>query len=458
MTKPLSRRTFLRGAAGACLSVPFLDAMAGPLYAAEPLAKPPLRAAFLFMPNGVVPDHWTPKGQGASYKADTPYLKHLAHLQDRFILLENLWNKQTVGRNGHWPKVPAWLSGGFVVRTTGRDMDAGGVSIDQVMARKLENQTPLGALQLGVDEARTGVDNVGGGFTRIYGSHISWRDGHTPLPNAINPQVAFDLLFRPGLPPAGGTSINPELSADSLHRDDISVLDHVLADAKSLRNKVGAGDRGKLDEYLESVRSVERRIEAAQKPQSRWKNKGDFGLARPDQGVPKSHQEHVRLMLDIMLLAFWTDSTRVSTFMYGNAQTGRRFDFIDGVPGGDGFHHLSHHRNAAKMKVPYEKIGHWHVKQTAYLIERMKNIDEGHGSLLDNSMVLFGSSLRDGNRHTEKDLPLILAGGGCGTIKSGRRLTAKKETPLCNLYLSLLDRMGIKRKSFGDSSGRLELT
>jgi hypothetical protein len=252
--------------------------------------------------------------------------------------------------------------------------------------------------------------------------------------------------------PVGGTSIQPEIS-QALRRDDISVLDHVLADANALRKKVGTGDRSKLDEYLESVRSVERRIEATQKPQSRWKNKGTFGLSRPGHGIPKKHEAHVRLMLDIMLLAFWTDSTRVSTFMCGNAQTGRRFDFIDGVQGG--FHHLSHHRNDPKMRVPYEKIGHWHMQQMAYLLKRMKDIDEGHGSLLDNSMVLFGSSLRDGNRHTEKDLPLLLAGGGCGTLKPGRRLTAPKETPLCNLYLSMLDRMGIKRKAFGDSRGQL---
>ena len=454
----LSRRTLLRGA-GAAMALPWLEAMsarAGSAAAAGgALSKPPLRSAFLFMPNGVVPDHWTPAGDGESFEL-TPMLKPLAKVQGKFSLLENLWNEQTVGRNGHWPKVPAFLSGGFVVRTAGRDMDTGGVSVDQLLARELGDRTPLPSLELGVDEAYTGVDNVGGGFTRIYGSHIAWRDPHTPVPKEIVPQLAFDRLFRTGAAPAPVSGLTPRQKAvtDSLARDDVSVLDLVLDDAKSLRSRVGAADQAKLDEYLESVRAVETRLENTLKPQRRWINEGRFDVPRPGPGIPEHHPDHLRLMLDIMVLAFWTDTTRVATFMLGNAQTGRSFAFLDGVR--SSFHGISHHQEKPERRAQYERIGTWHVEQVAYLLERMASLDEGGASLLDNSQILFGSTLKDGNRHDPHDLPLILAGGGAGTLSPGRRIRSAKDTPLCNLYVSLLRNAGIDVDAFGDSTGAVE--
>jgi len=455
MPQPISRRTLLKGT-GAALALPWLESMSHRSFGSETLSEPPKRVAFLFVPNGVRSDQWNPpKTEDGTFEL-TPMLQPLKEVKEELTVLENLWHKNTVGRNGHWPKVPAWLSGGFVERTSGRDINTGGISVDQVLASKIGDRTPLPSLELGVDAAYTGVDNVGGGFTRIYGSHIAWRDPHTPVPKEIVPRLAFDRLFRTNTagPVVSGFNPNQKAVADSLARDDASVLDLVMEDAKSLRGKVGEGDRAKLDEYLESVRSVEKRIESSLKPQKRWINEGRFDLPRPGPGIPESHQEHVRLMLDIMVLAFWTDTTRISTFMLGNAQTGRNFSFLDGVRGS--FHGLSHHRNEEKERQQYEKIVLWHLTQYAYLIDRMRRLDEGGRSLLDNSLVMYGSSIKDGNSHQEEDLPLLLAGKGGGSFKTNRRITAPKETPLCNMYVSLLRHMGIEAESFGDSTGHLE--
>lgn len=455
MPQPISRRTLLKGT-GAALALPWLESMRRTSWGSETLSEPPKRAAFLFVPNGVRSDQWNPpQTKDGSFEL-TPMLKPLEGVKEELTVLENLWHRQTVGRNGHWPKVPAWLSGGFVERTSGRDINTGGISVDQVLASKIGDRTPLPSLELGVDAAYTGVDNVGGGFTRIYGSHIAWRDPHTPVPKEIVPRLAFDRLFRTTTagPVVSGFNPNQKAVADSLARDDASVLDLVLEDAKALRGKVGESDRAKLDEYFESVRSVEKRIETALKPQKRWINQGRFDLPRPGPGIPDDHQEHVRLMLDIMVLAFWTDTTRISTFMLGNAQTGRNFGFLDGVRGS--FHGLSHHRNEEKERQQYEKIVLWHLTQYAYLIDKMRSLSEGDRTLLDNSLVMYGSSIKDGNTHQERDLPLLLAGKGGGTLKTNRRITAPKETPLCNMYVSLLRHMGVEVEKFGDSTGALE--
>lgn len=457
MADRISRRTVLRGV-GASLALPLLDAMVpnSSQAAGGELSKPPVRSAFLFMPNGVVPKHWDPPNTDDESFELTPMLKPLAKVKEQILLINNLWNEKTVGRNGHWPKVPAFLSGGFVERTAGRDISTGGTSLDQVMAQKIGSKTPLPTLELGVDPTTSGVDNIGGGFTRVYGSHIAWRDPHTPVEKEIVPRLAFDRLFRTNAPSQVVSGFNPNHPAvlKSLQADDTSVLDLVLEDAKSLQRKVGKDDRSKIDEYLESVRSVEKRIEVTMKPQKRWINKGDINIPRPGPGIPREHEKHVRLMLDILVLSFWTDSTRISTFMFGNAQTGRNFSFLDGVKGS--FHGLSHHREDKKKRNQYEKVGTWHIIQLAYLLEKMDSLKEQDKSLLDNTMVLFGSTIKDGNRHQEEDLPIILAGKGGGAIRPNRRIIAPKETPLCNLYVNMLNNMGIESKQFGDSTGMLK--
>ena len=463
MAAPLPRRTLLRGA-GAALALPWLGAME-PAFGGyrEPaggrLAEPPLRSAFLFKPNGMLPKQWAPRGEGERFDL-SPLLEPLAGVSEEFSLLENLWNEKSVGRNGHWPKVPAFLSGGYVVRTGGRDLDTGGQTADQTLAQAFGDRTPLPSLELGVDEAYSGVDNLGGGFTRIYGSHIAWRDRHTPVPKEIVPRLAFDRLFRTGpgaprnTPPVSGMTTRQAAVTDSLARDDASVLDLVLEDAKGLRRSVGAEDRAKLDEYLTSVRSVETRIENALKPQKRWINEGRFDVPRPGPGVPEDFTEHTRLMLDVLLLAFWTDTTRVATYMFGNAQTGRNFSFLDGVSGS--YHSLSHHQNDPKTIATYVTINRWHTVQLAYLLERMKNLPEADGTLLDHSQLLFGCTIRDGNRHDERNLPILLAGRGNGAYRPGRRVRFAKDTPLCNVLLTMLRTAGLDRESFGDSTAAAE--
>ena len=445
----------LRGC-GAALALPLMEAMVPKAKADQRLAKPPLRTAYFFMPNGVHGQRWRPEGNEEKFQL-SPSLQPFKGIQDKIILLENLTNQRTAGRNGHWPKVPAWLHGGFVKRNAGSDIDVGGVSADQVMAAEIGNQTPLPSFELGFEPTRSGVDNAGGGFATLYGSHLSWRDPHTPVPKEIVPQLAFDRLFRTASagPVVSGFNPNQKAVTDALQRDDLSVLDAVSEDAWLIKGKISSADRVKLDEYMESVRAVEKRLENTLKPQKRWINAGRFDLPRPGPGIPKDHREHMRQMLDILALAFWTDSTRISTFMIGDAQSGMRFPWLDGVT--NYWHGISHHENDANTLVQYSKIVDWNVAQFAGFCHRLDALKEGEGSVLDNSQLLFGCSIRDGNKHDIDDLPLLLAGGGAGTIRSGRRLISPKKTPMCNLHLALLQRMGVKKETFGDSTGVLQL-
>ena len=362
MARRISRRTVLRGA-GAALALPWLEQMssAAPTAGAGTLAAPPVRSLFVYMPNGVRPDYWTPKGDGETYET-TPHLKPFedAGLKGDITLLENLWNAKTVGRNGHWPKVPAWLSGGYVERTSGDDLDSGGTSVDQLMAQKIGDRTMLPSFELGLEATRSGIDTAGGGFARMYGSFISWRDPHTPVPKEIIPQLAFDRLFRSNKSPviSGLNPDDPRLLT-SLQRDETSVLDLVRDQAKSLRKEGSSGDRVRLDEYFESVRSVEQRLQASLKPQKRWINQGKFPLERPGPGIPAARPDHMKLMMDIMVLALWSDTTRIGTFMTADAQTNEDFSFIEGVKGG--MHSISHHAEDPVRKTMYEKCVTWHV-------------------------------------------------------------------------------------------------
>src|SRR5215469_9160606 len=378
------------------MALPWLETMASAAAtnnSGNTLSEPPLRMAYMFMPNGTRPEHWTPEGDGEQYEI-TPHLKPLEGLKQDFLLLENLWNKNTVGRNGHWPKVPAWLSGGYVERTSGDDLDSGGTTIDQFAAQRIGDRTPLPTIELGLEPPRTGIDTAGGGFARLYGSFLSWRDPHTPAPKEIVPQLAFDRLFRNRRAPISTYEdpAHPSILA-SLQRDDLSVLDLVMEDAKRIKRQGSASDRVRLDEYFESVRSVEQRIETSMKAQKRWINQAKLPIERPAPGIPETHAEHLRLMLDIFLLAFWSDTTRIGTFMLGDAQSAVDYSFLPGVKGA--FHTLSHHGDVEQTRDQYEKCVTWNIAQAAYFLNRLKGLDEGGTSLLDNSMIMLGGSIKD---------------------------------------------------------------
>ena len=458
-TKPLSRRTVLKGL-GATLALPWLEAMKpigalGESSAATLDLTAPIRMAVLCMPNGVCPGAWAPKGAGREFEL-SPILDPLAAHSDDILVLRELWNAASDTGDGHYVKMGGFLTGTTITRTTGSDLRSGAVSMDQVAAKRIGHMTALPSLELGVEPPATGVDrNVG--YTQLYGAHISWSTPETPLTKAINPKVAFDRLFRSNTTDRAGTAAR-----------DRSVLDLVLDDAKRLQQQLGQDDRQKLDEYLESVRSVEQRIDFDRRRQSETvrsdplaeKAIAELG-ARVDAYEDPAHvserrgdhTEHVRLMLDLMVLAFWTDSTRISTFMFGNAVSSRNFSFLEGVKGGH--HEISHHQGNQEKLEEYRRINQWHLGQFGYMIEKMKAIREGERTLLDNSMLMFGSPLHDGNEHNPHNLPIVLAGRGGGTIATGRSLTYEKGTPLTNLYVSMLNRMHTPVERFSDSTGEL---
>jgi hypothetical protein len=454
--RPITRRTVLKGV-GATIGLPWLEAMLPSLRTSArgaPDEAPPVRMACLFWPNGCNPHAWTPEGQGRDYKL-SPILEPLCCHRDDILVLTQLSNQGTFTGDGHYVKDAAWLTGTTIRRTTGADLNAGGISMDQLAAKRVGVLTPIPSLELGVEPVTTGVDtNVG--YTRLYGSHISWSSPTTPVAREINPKLAFARVFR-----SDGTTTSAG--------DDRSILDFVDEDARALRNRVGQGDRRKLDEYLDSVRAVEKRIAfEAEDRRARYRDDpqaradvealgGRVDTYKHDPGRHRersmNHTEHVRLMLDILLLALQTDATRIATFMFGNSVSNKNFSFVEGVSGGH--HELSHHENDAEKLAQYQRITTWHIEQCAYVLDRMKEIREGEHSLLDNSMVLFGSALRDGNSHNPHNLPTVLAGRASGTLAPGRHLAYGKDTPLCNLYVSMLERIGASVERFADSTGPL---
>ncbi len=461
MKRGIARRTFLRGA-GVTLGLPVLEAMgrvlgrasSGAVASVEAtgVVRPPVRMACIYFPNGVWERSWFPEVAGEGYEL-TSALEPLARHRERYLVFSGLDKRHSHSGDGHYAKTANFLTGLPVRKTTGKDLSVGGISIDQLCAQQVGHLTPLPSLELGVDPVISGIDtNVG--YTRLYGSYISWRSPSVPVAREIDPRLAYERLF--GVLRSGGVQGDVERRRAE---DDRLLLDLVLEDARDLRRSLGRDDQFKLDEYLDAVREVESRIDFfARQDRRGWEPTTapeEEHLAAP-AGAPGDHQEHVRLMLDLIALAFWTDSTRVSTLMFANDVSGKNFSaLIDGVKGGH--HELSHHENKAEKYEPYSRINRWHNEQLAYLMDKLASIREGEGTLLDNSMVLFGSSMSDGNRHDPNNLPIILAGGGGGTIRSGRHLAHPKGTPLCNLYVSMLERMGVEVESFGDSVEAMEI-
>jgi hypothetical protein len=398
--------------------------------------------AFVYVPNGVHMPDWTPRLMGAGF--DLPAtLEPLRPVKDDVLVLSGLTlnpaRPQGDGGGDHARAMASFLTGRHPRKTGGADLRAG-ISVDQLAARATGRSTRFASLELGCEGGKNAGD-CDHGYSCAYQSNLSWASESTPVAKEINPRLVFDRLF--GRPGDSGAGTDPA-RADRRRK---SILDFVADDARRLESVLGAADRRRLDEYLTGVRELEHRI-------SRSSPAVDLGRTRYPRplGIPADYQEHVRLMADLLVLAFQCDLTRIATFVLANDGSNRSYPAI-GVP--DGHHDLSHHGGDGAKQERIRRINQFHTTQFAYLLQRLKSIGEGSESLLDHCMVVYGSGISDGNSHSHDELPILLAGKGQGTIKTGRHLRYPDETPLMNLFISMLDRMEIKLTSFGDSTGHL---
>ncbi len=439
----LGRRTLLRGL-GIAMGLPALESLTPVVRSASASATAggvpgaPVRMAFLFVPNGVIVPNWTPQGQGEDWQL-SPTLQSLKPFQSKLNVIGGLAHDNGRGKSDgagdHARAAATYLTASRPVKTSSRVQL--GISVDQIAAQQIAGQTRLPSIELGLVASRN-AGSCDSGYSCAYSSNISWRSETQPMSKETQPRLAFERLFSTG-------------DAQTRRERNLvrqSVLDVVSEDARRLIKKVGDTDRRKLDEYFSGLRELEMRIA---------KTEEQDHAALPDIDVPygriDAFKEHSRLMFDIMTVAFQTDATRIATFMLDNAGGNR--SYIDvGVK--ESHHGLSHHRNDPQTVEKLTKIDEYLVQQYAYFLERLDSIEEpGGGTLLDHSMVLYGSALSDGNRHSHDNLPIVLAGSARGQFRTGRHIVCEQETPMGNLFLSMLDAMGTPAQSIGDSSGRL---
>jgi hypothetical protein len=441
MEVSLTRRSLLRGAAGAALALPFFDSLGFPFVrlAEAGTPKPPLRLLFVMIPNGANMKEWTPSPDGTGPLPATlaplePHRKELTILSG--LTLDGARAKAD-GAGDHARAGASFLTCSHPRKTDGADI-AAGVSIDQVVAKVLGAGTPFPSVELGTDpSAQNG--NCDSGYSCAYVSNLSWASPSSPLAHEINPHRAFERLFMDG----SGMTKEAKAKRDKFRA---SVLDAVKDDATKLRVRLGGTDRRKLDEYLESVRALEKRLAPANKDRPKSTN---AVFTEPPRGIPGDYGDHLKRLHDVIKLAFETDTTRVITLMCGNEGSNRSYPSI-GI--GEGHHELSHHGKDAGKLAKIAKINRFHVEQLAYLITQLKSVKEGKGTLLDNTLVVFGSAISDGDAHNHEELPILLLGSAGGAIQTGRHLRYKRDTPLANLYLWILQRAGVKATSFGDST------
>ena len=441
--KHLNRRLFLRGV-GAAVALPYLDAMVPAFAATRHLdSNTPRRLAFVYIPNGVIQEAWTPLATGAEFDF-TRVLKPLEPYRDDLLVLSGLTHNNGRalgdGAGDHARAASSFLTGVHPKKTAGADIQLG-ISVDQVAANAIGDQTRYASLELGIEPGRL-AGNCDSGYSCAYSNSISWRGEQTPNPPEIDPSLVFDRMFGDIEAP-----LSPEARARRASRQR-SVLDHILSDANRLRSSVGSADRKKLDEYFSSVRDVEKRI--LSHGQQREAPKPE--MVRP-QGIPANYADHARLMFDLMTLAFQADLTRVATFMMGREGSNLTYPDI-GVS--RAHHGMTHHRGDPSKIEDITKVNTYHVGQFAQFIDKLAFTKDGGGRLLDNMMVVYGSGIGDGNRHTHHDLPVLVAGSGGGTLSPGRHIRYSDETPMNNLYLSLLDRVGVRPEAMGDGTGKLD--
>ncbi|MBM3765223.1 MAG: DUF1552 domain-containing protein [Acidobacteria bacterium] len=439
--KALSRRTLLRGI-GTAIALPALDAMAPAMNSSKIPGKTPIRMAFVYVPNGLDMRHWTPAEEGAFTGELPSILRPLEPLRNEFNILSNL--TQNGGRalldgaGDHGRCCGSYLTGVHVKKTM-VDIKAG-ISCDQIAANQIGSATLFPSLQVGLEDARQAGD-CDSGYSCAYTNNLSWKSETQPLPPLLDPRAMFERLF------GKGPVLSPEARArQAKYRK--SVLDHVTADTKKLQGDLGPTDRRKLDEYLSSIREIEKQLEKAEGENARI----DPGMPKP-YGVPADFAEHFRLMSDMITVAFQADMSRIVTFLVTREGTSRPYREI-GIA--DGHHPLTHHQGKLELLEKVTKINEYHMQQFAAWMMRLKSIKEGDASILDNSMIVYGAGLSDGNRHTHEDLPVMVMGRGGNHFKGGRRITYRKETPISNLYLTMMDRLGVQTDDFGDSTGRVD--
>ena len=440
--KSIPRRTFLRGV-GATLALPLLDgmvpALAGP---SKTLAKPVVRLSIVFVPNGRIMSHWTPKAEGSNFQLP-PTLGPLTPFQDRLLVLSELAGKpdEKLLRSFGVDAGPhATASSIFLTGVYPKKHGQAGISVDQIAARELGKHTQLASLELSLESGETGGGGDGADSDAFLNT-ISWRSPTTPLPTENNPRRVFERLF------GESDSTDP---AERLRRiqEDRSILDVVTQQVSSLARDLGPRDRTKLTEYLDAIRDVERRIQVAEETRPR-----DLPLMERPAGMPADYEEHARLMFDLQVLAFQSDMTRVSTFAMAREKSERAYREI-GLE--EGHHALTHHGSDATMISKCTQIEKYHSQQFSYYLEKMRSTPDGAGSLLDHSIILYASSLSDGDSHYRGNLPVVLLGGG-GQLKGGRHIRYAEDTPLANLFLTILEMTGVPVEKFGDSTGKLDL-
>ena len=435
----LSRRTMLRGM-GAAIGLPVLDAMAPAMASSTLPGKAPVRMAFVYVPNGIDMRNWNPTWEGPLQTLPR-ILKPLEPLKSEITLLGNLTHNNgralLDGAGDHGRCCGAYLTG-MQPKKTMVDIKAG-ISCDQIVAQKIGSQTRFPSLEVGLEDARQAGD-CDSGYSCAYTNNLAWRSESQPLPPILDPRALFERLF------GSGAELTPEqrLRQAKFRR---SILDFAAEDTRKLQTNLGPTDRRKLDEYLSSIRDIERQIERAEQDNSQV----NPGMAKP-YGVPADFAEHFKLMTDMITVAFQADLTRVLTFLVTREGTSRAYREL-GIP--DGHHPLTHHRNDPEMMEKVCRINEYHVQQLAAWFLKLQSIKEGDSNILENSMIVYGAGLADGNRHSHEDLPTLIAGRGGKFFKPGRRILYRKETPMSNLFLTMMDRMDVKADHFGDASGRL---
>ena len=439
----LSRRTFLKGV-GAAMALPMLDAMTPAASAAvQASTGGPTRMAFIYLPNGVIMNEWTPEASLdlklsrtmaplANHRDDLNVFTGLAQLNGRAL---------GDGAGDHARAAASYLTGVHPYKTSGADIKLD-VSVDQVAAEHVGHETRLPSLEMTLERGRL-AGNCDSGYSCAYSNSISWRSEKTPNPPEHNPRQVFERLF-------GGFDANAtKQERDRQRKYRSSVLDMVSDDTKKLMRKLGKSDQQKMDEYLYAVRKLEQRIESAEGLEKLHLE----DLSTPPEERPSDFVDYARLMFDLQVLAFRTDQTRIITMMIGREGSNRKHKEIEI---GEGHHEMSHHKGDEAKIENLRRINVHHMEQFAYFLDQLKSVEEAESNLLDRSMIVCGSGLSDGNRHQHHNLPIVMAGKGNGTVRTGRHLMYKDEVPMNNLFLSMLDRMGVHTEELGDSTGRLE--